>query len=120
MDSIHSSGWERLEVESKGQVFGQHLAVDGALGAIYGHITDPEPPKALVLSFHGWLGSGKTFFSHMIARNLFDGGLRSPHVKAFLGPRHFLLDPILTQQNTVSPFSYILFASVHFNGVELG
>lgn len=90
-----------MEIDVRENIFGQELAVDGALSAIFGHLTDSDPPKALVLSFHGWLGSGKTYLSHIIANNLFRGGIKSSHVKAFIGPRHFLPDPALVHKNQV-------------------
>jgi len=95
-------GWNNLQVETKEEVFGQHIALEGTLRALYAHITDPNPKKALVLCFHGWLGSGKTFLSHLIAKHLFEGGMKSPHVKSFIGPRHFLLDPTKLYENQVS------------------
>jgi pantothenate kinase-related protein Tda10 len=38
---------------------------------IHKHLNDPNPKKALVLSFHGWTGSGKSFVSQIVAKSIF-------------------------------------------------
>jgi hypothetical protein len=49
----------------------------------------PRPHKALVLSFHGWSGTGKNFVAQMLAENLYRDGLRSDCVKMFIAMFHF-------------------------------
>ncbi|KAM5299318.1 prosalusin isoform 3-T3 [Ctenodactylus gundi] len=50
---------------------------------------DPAPTKPLVLSLHGWTGTGKSYVSSLLAQYLFQGGLRSPHVHHFSPIMHF-------------------------------
>jgi len=45
--------------------------------------------KPLVMSFHGWTGSGKNYVSKFIAEALFDRGLRSQFVHLFVSTLHF-------------------------------
>ncbi|XP_062938300.1 prosalusin isoform X2 [Cynocephalus volans] len=50
---------------------------------------DPAPTKPLVLSLHGWTGTGKSYVSSLLAHYLFRGGLRSPYVHHFSPVIHF-------------------------------
>lgn len=83
-------GWNVLHKVMKSEIFGQHIAVETILNATYGHLTESQPRKALVLSLHGSLGTGKTFASQLIARYLYEdvaGGKNC--VKKYLGPSYF-------------------------------
>lgn len=53
------------------KVFGQHLAVQIVLRALSANTHSKRPRKPLVMSFHGWTGTGKTFVSSIIAENLY-------------------------------------------------
>ena len=45
--------------------------------------------KPLVMSFHGWTGSGKNFVSKFVAESLFVKGLTSDFVHLFVSTLHF-------------------------------
>jgi hypothetical protein len=45
--------------------------------------------KPLVMSFHGWTGSGKNFVSKFVAESLFHQGLASKFVHLFISTLHF-------------------------------
>ncbi|XP_030846698.1 torsin-1A [Strongylocentrotus purpuratus] len=47
------------------------------LGAIDGHVTNPNPPKPLVLSLHGPAGTGKNHISRLVVENLYTNGMKS-------------------------------------------
>ncbi|CAH1247939.1 TOR1A [Branchiostoma lanceolatum] len=62
------------------RLYGQPLVRDVVVKAIHSHLAAPKPDKALVFSFHGPSGVGKTFVADMIAKAVFTDGMRSPHV----------------------------------------
>jgi len=70
-------------------VHGQHLVYDLVSRALQSHFKSSNPSKALVLSFHGWTGSGKNFLSKQIADNIYKKGIQSGHVHLFVGTVHF-------------------------------
>ncbi|XP_009805156.1 torsin-1A [Gavia stellata] len=53
------------------KVFGQHLAIQIVLKALSANMYSKRPRKPLVMSFHGWTGTGKSFVSSIIAENLY-------------------------------------------------
>ncbi|XP_042686738.1 torsin-1A-like [Centrocercus urophasianus] len=59
----------KMDLEQK--VFGQHLAVQIVLRALSTNLHSKQPKKPLVMSFHGWTGTGKSFVSSIIAENLY-------------------------------------------------
>lgn len=63
----------------KERLYGQHIAQDTVLGALVGHFQQPEPKKALSLSFHGLPGSGKNYVANMIAESMYKTGLKSSY-----------------------------------------
>ncbi len=72
-------------------VFGQHIArrlVLSSLSRRWNH-DRIEHNKPLVMSFHGWTGSGKNFVSKMVAESMFKLGLKSRYVKTFISTIHF-------------------------------
>ncbi|XP_032089209.1 torsin-1B-like [Thamnophis elegans] len=71
------------------RLFGQHVGQEVILKALTGFIQNPNPKKPLVLSLHGWAGTGKNFVSQIIAENLFPAGLKSKFVHLFLSTLHF-------------------------------
>lgn len=73
----------------KGELFGQHLALEIISKAVQAHISDPNPPKALVLSLHGWAGAGKTFTSQHLMTSLYAKGLNSSFIRFFMSSYHF-------------------------------
>ncbi|NXW80992.1 TOR3A protein, partial [Hirundo rustica] len=78
-----------LEAELSGQLHGQHLAKEVVVRAVQGFLQSPRPQKALVLSFHGWSGTGKNFVARMVASHLYRDGLKSDCVRVFVSLLHF-------------------------------
>ena len=71
------------------KLFGQHLVVDIVSKAIYQHVFTDSPEKALVLSFHGSTGTGKTYVSEIITDHLYLMGRRSKFVVKKLSVRDY-------------------------------
>lgn len=92
------------------QVFGQHLVDDLVLRAVKSHVIPggSSPPKALVLSFHGWTGGGKNFVATLLAESLYLEGMNSRFVHLFSATRHFP-DTQKVDVYKVWPSSVILF-----------
>nr|XP_048288102.1 prosalusin isoform X3 [Myodes glareolus] len=78
-----------LECDLAQHLAGQHLAKAVVGKALKAFIQNPAPSKPLVLSLHGWTGTGKSYVSSLLAQYLFQGGLRSPHVHHFSPIIHF-------------------------------
>ncbi|XP_065657487.1 torsin-1B isoform X4 [Hydra vulgaris] len=68
-----------LENELNEKVFGQHLANKLVSKAVKSHIKNKDPKSPLVMSFHGWTGTGKTFISQIVANSLFKKGIKNYH-----------------------------------------
>ncbi|KAM4861557.1 torsin-3A [Thomomys bottae] len=84
-----SNNFSGLESDLTTRLHGQHLARELILRAIRSYLEMSQPDKALVLSFHGWSGTGKNFVARMLAENLYRDGLRSDCVKMFIATFHF-------------------------------
>ena len=78
-----------LQSSLRSRVFGQHLATETVLKAVVGHLNNESPSKALVLSFNGWTGSGKTFVSNIVAEHIFKRGLESSFVQKIVVPHRY-------------------------------
>ncbi|NXK92465.1 TOR3A protein, partial [Formicarius rufipectus] len=78
-----------LEADLSEQLHGQHLAKEVVFRAVQGFLQSPQPKKALVLSFHGWSGTGKNFVARMVANHLYRDGLKSDCVRVFISLFHF-------------------------------
>ncbi|XP_069913256.1 prosalusin isoform X4 [Oryctolagus cuniculus] len=78
-----------LECDLAQHLAGQHLARALVVKTLKAFVRDPAPSKPLVLSLHGWTGTGKSYLSSLLARYLFKGGLRSPRVHHFSPIIHF-------------------------------
>ncbi|XP_066048245.1 torsin-3A [Chamaea fasciata] len=78
-----------LEADLSEQLHGQHLAKAVVLRAVRGFLQSPRPHKALVLSLHGWSGTGKNFVARMVASHLYRDGLKSDCVRVFVSLLHF-------------------------------
>ncbi|KAL6096620.1 tor1b [Pungitius sinensis] len=85
-----------LQVDAQRKLFGQHIASRIILKAVTGFIYNNNRRKPLVLSLHGWTGTGKSFFSQLIADNIYKEGMKSSFVHFFTSV-HF---PYLTQVDT--------------------
>ncbi|GBN15064.1 Torsin-1B [Araneus ventricosus] len=70
-------------------LYGQHLVTWVVTQSLKAHISKAEPSKALVMSFHGWTGSGKNYASKMIASALYSKGSQSEFVHWYIGTRDF-------------------------------
>ncbi|KAG2455868.1 torsin-1A-like isoform X1 [Polypterus senegalus] len=84
--SLNATG---LKVDLEEKLFGQHLASRVILKAVTGFLSHENPKKPLVLSLHGWSGTGKNYVSQMIANNLYRKGMRSGFVHQFIATAHF-------------------------------
>ncbi|KAF5893835.1 torsin-1A-like isoform X1 [Clarias magur] len=78
-----------LEVDLQDKLFGQHVASRVILKAVTGFMTNKDPKKPLVLSLHGWTGTGKNFVSQLIAKNIYQRGMLSSFVHLFTATAHF-------------------------------
>lgn len=78
-----------LECDLAQHLAGQHLAKALVVKSLKAFVQDPAPSKPLVLSLHGWTGTGKSYVSSLLAQHLFRDGLRSPHVHHFSPIIHF-------------------------------
>ncbi|XP_040461395.1 torsin-1B-like isoform X1 [Falco naumanni] len=78
-----------LKAQLDAKLFGQHLAKDVVLKAVTGFSNNPSPKKPLMLSLHGWAGTGKNFLSQILAEHIHPAGLRSKFVHLFLATLHF-------------------------------
>ncbi|KAM9327028.1 torsin-1A-like [Gastrophryne carolinensis] len=77
-----------LHQDIDNNIFGQHLARRVVLKAVPGFF-NRNPKKPLVLSFHGWTGTGKNYISQILIRHIYPEGLRSKHVHLFTAELHF-------------------------------
>ncbi|XP_039508768.1 torsin-1A-like isoform X2 [Pimephales promelas] len=80
---------KRLKADLNKSLFGQHIASDVVLKAVSSFMTDRNPNKPLVLSFHGTSGVGKNHAAKIIARNIYKKGENSKHVHIFTSEHHF-------------------------------
>ncbi|KAG5878622.1 hypothetical protein JTB14_019525 [Gonioctena quinquepunctata] len=83
----------RLTTLLEEHVYGQHL-VNEVSAALNSHLAvkGKKSKKALALSFHGWVGSGKNYVASLIAQSLFKLGTKSKYVHLFSGRVHFTLE----------------------------
>lgn len=81
--------YQKLQGLLSEQLVGQHIARDLVVRALRGHAKSPSPSKPLVLSLHGWTGSGKNFVSQFIADSFYTLGLASKFVHLFIATLHF-------------------------------
>ncbi|XP_022111530.1 torsin-1A-like [Acanthaster planci] len=86
---IHLTNTSGLQEALRMQVFGQHLVTDHVAGAVGAHLTNKDPNKPLVLSFHGSTGTGKNFIARIIAETIYKEGMNSRFVHHFSANKHF-------------------------------
>lgn len=70
-------------------MFGQHIASRIILKAVNGFMSNENPKKPLVLSLHGWTGTGKNFVSQLIAESIYKEGMDSNFVHLLTSQLHF-------------------------------
>ncbi|XP_043275051.1 torsin-1A-like [Venturia canescens] len=85
-----TDNWIPVNTEDLGRNFrkhlhGQQVAATTVLRALIGYKNTKEPPKALVMSFHGLPGSGKNYVTNMIAASFFKEGPNSKYYHFFNG-----------------------------------
>ncbi|XP_040053910.2 torsin-1A isoform X1 [Gasterosteus aculeatus] len=78
-----------LQLDLQTKLFGQHIASRIILKAVTGFMSNDNPKKPLVLSLHGWTGTGKNFVSQLIADNIYKEGMDSSFVHVFTSELHF-------------------------------
>ncbi|KAM6985477.1 torsin family 1 [Aplochiton taeniatus] len=78
-----------LEADLNRKLFGQHIASRIILKAVTGFMNNGNPKKPLVLSLHGWTGTGKNFVSQLIADSIYKKGMDSNFVHIFTSELHF-------------------------------
>ncbi|XP_068095763.1 torsin-3A [Hyperolius riggenbachi] len=72
------------------RVHGQHQAVKQILSSLERFLQeDGNTHQPLVLSFHGWTGTGKNLVARIMAENLYHLGLRNRCTKVFIPQLHF-------------------------------
>lgn len=73
------------------QFFGQHIASKIILSSLRGNYhRSSNNKKPLVMSFHGWTGSGKNFISDLIASHMYRSEkLKKLHYHVFHGGSEF-------------------------------
>ncbi|XP_035377614.1 torsin-1A-like [Electrophorus electricus] len=79
---------EGLQEDLEEKLFGQHVASRVILKAVTGFMNSENPKKPLVLSLHGWTGTGKNFVSQLIAENIYQKGMASGFVHLFTATAH--------------------------------
>uniref|UniRef100_A0A8C2C7U7 Torsin n=1 Tax=Cyprinus carpio TaxID=7962 RepID=A0A8C2C7U7_CYPCA len=78
-----------LKHDLRRKLFGQHIAAQVILKAVTGFMESENPKKPLVLSLHGWTGTGKNFVSQLIVENIYRKKMRSNFVHLFTATAHF-------------------------------
>ncbi|XDV38181.1 hypothetical protein PO909_007646 [Leuciscus waleckii] len=78
-----------LKYDLDTKLYGQHVAAQVILKAVTGFMKNENPKKPLVLSLHGWTGTGKNFVSQLIAENIYAKGMSSSFVHLFTATAHF-------------------------------
>lgn len=79
----------KLKKDIDNRLYGQPLAKDIVYKAVKSHVMDSNPQKPLVMSFHGWTGSGKNHVSQILADNLYKKGVKSEFVHVISSPHFF-------------------------------
>lgn len=70
-------------------LIGQHLVTHIVAKSIRKHLQQENPKKALVLSFHGWTGSGKNFVADIIAKHVYKKGVQSKFITKYIAGNDF-------------------------------
>ncbi|XP_023277984.1 torsin-1A-like [Seriola lalandi dorsalis] len=84
-----SFNWQGFADDLDLKLFGQHIAAHSILKAVEGFMSNANPKKPLVLSLHGWTGTGKNFASQLIAENIYKEGIKSRFFHVFSATHHF-------------------------------
>ncbi|CAH2316339.1 torsin-1A-like isoform X1 [Pelobates cultripes] len=71
------------------KLFGQHLAHNMVLRSLNVFMKNANPRKPLVMSFHGWTGTGKNYLTSIVVKNIFKLGMASESVHFIVPSLHF-------------------------------
>ncbi|KAA0706664.1 Torsin-1A Dystonia 1 protein [Triplophysa tibetana] len=82
-------GLTGFEKDLNDNLYGQHIVSKVVLKAVSSFMTDSNPNKPLVLSFHGTSGVGKNHVAKIIARNIYEKGDQSDHYITVISEHHF-------------------------------
>ncbi|XP_071322745.1 torsin-1A-like [Trachinotus anak] len=88
-DQWNPFDWKGLADDLALKLYGQHIASHSVLTAVDGFMSNENPKKPLVLSLHGWTGTGKNFVAQLIAENIFKQGMKSRFFHVFTATHHF-------------------------------
>uniref|UniRef100_A0A8D0C1L0 Torsin family 2 member A n=1 Tax=Salvator merianae TaxID=96440 RepID=A0A8D0C1L0_SALMN len=86
---VHFQLVSGLECDLAKNLVGQPLARQLVVKGLRKFLQEPSPVKPLVLTFHGWTGTGKTYLATLLARHLFRDGVHSAYVHQFSPVVHF-------------------------------
>lgn len=89
LDSEFQYNITGLENDLKEVFYGQHLAMRVLLSSLRSRNRFTNKNKPLVLSLHGWTGTGKNYISGLIAKHIFKHGMNSKFIHKFIIPLHF-------------------------------
>lgn len=92
-----------LRQQMNNYLYGQHIAKDIVLRSVHAHMEKKyfpsiygwicsifsDPKKALVLSFHGWTGSGKNYLASMVRKAMYKNDDQSSYAHLFVSTLHF-------------------------------
>lgn len=81
--------YEGLEADLNTKLHGQHLVGKSVLDHVKKHFENSSPSKALVLSFHGPTGVGKSHVARIIAANMYEKGIHTNCVHFINGINEF-------------------------------
>lgn len=98
-----------LVYDLKQHLFGQHIVQQIVPSAIAASIGRRYPTKPLVMSFHGWPGSGKNYVAAFVVKNFFKKGLDSSFFHFFSAPLHFPLQKDVALYQVRKLFSSMIF-----------
>lgn len=101
----------RLRATLDQKLFAQPLLNQILPDAIHSHINKQKPASPLIISLHGWTGSGKTYTSQMVAEAMFANGLKSIFVKK-LTPAVLFPNPNRVNEYKVGLFKWIFFSEL--------
>lgn len=90
------------------RLYGQQIAQETVINALRGHLESQNPPKALVMSFHGTPGTGKNYVAQMIAKALYKKGIESQYYHFFNGRNDFPLQRKVDEYKVYSNIKFII------------
>ncbi|XP_014470387.1 PREDICTED: torsin-1A-like [Dinoponera quadriceps] len=90
-DKYILSDIDRLNYMLTANLYGQQIAHETIINALRGYFHTHNSPKALVMSFHGTPGTGKTYVVQMIATALYKEGIHSKYYYFFNGRNDYPL-----------------------------